>query len=101
MTDVLNACLRIIAAVLLAGGAVLAVAAIQSDWSSFRSAATPIEHSGTAATAFSLFLIGCAMGALALSSHPRRFSAEVRLISALLVVLQLGAVALRYGLRGA
>jgi len=100
MTDVLNACLRIIAALLLAGGALMAVVAVQADWPSI-DLARPIEHEGIAAAAISFFLIGCAAVALAISQKHFRYSAEVRLIGALLFLFQVGAVAFSYAARAA
>jgi hypothetical protein len=93
--------LRLIAAVLGAAGTALALVAVESDWSSVRFVSTPIEHSGIAAAAFSLFLIGCSMVALVASSPRRKYSARARLITALLAVIGIGALALRYASRAA
>lgn len=101
LRSVLTWCLRIVAAVLAAAGATLAVVAVESDWSLVDTATAPIEHSGIAAAAFSIFLIGCAAAALVISSPRRKYSAEVRLITALLALICVGAVAIRYASRGA
>ena len=101
MRGVLTWCLRIVAAVLGTAGVVMGFVAIDSDWSSVGLAITPIEHSGIAAAAFSLFLIGCALVALLVSLPHRKYSAEVRLVTALLAVICAGALAFRYAARGA
>ena len=100
MQNVLTWCLRIVVAVLAATGAMFAWVAVDSDWSSARFVAAPIDNAGVAAAGLSLFLSGGAVVALIASSPQRRYSAKVRLITALFAVIAIGLLAFRYAGRG-
>ena len=100
MKSVLIWCLRITATVLGAVGAVLAVVAAESDWPTVDSVRIPIEHNGLAAVALSLVFIACA-AILPIASSPRRgYSAQLRLVTALIAITSIGAFAFHYASSG-
>ena len=88
--------LRVIAAVLGAGAALMAMVAIEADWPRLRFTRTPIEYSGVAAASFAVFLLGCGLVALVASSPRLSDVTQVRLASGLLIAICIGLVAFGY-----